>query len=168
MLHGFASWPSVLVLGLALLAGCSHPADTKGSNPYTPRTREVTITTVPVLVREQERVFPFLHDAFAKGGVLEGHELYAFVPSSITAVEGDTLRLTVINPEDDAHTLVLPGLALALPGLKTTRTTYVAPRAGIYSFVCNMPAHSPMMWGQLVVLSPSAFGRTMAGGSSGP
>jgi plastocyanin len=123
----------------------------------------VTITVVPLLVREQERVFPFLHQAFAHGGVLEGHEVYAFVPSTITAVEGDTLHLTVINPEDDAHTLVLPGLALTLPGQTTTRATYVAKAAGIYAFTCDLPAHAPMMWGQLVVLAPEAVRRGGAG-----
>ena len=100
-------------------------------------------------------MFPFLRDAFARGGVLEGHEVYAFAPSTITVIEGDTLRLTVINPEDDLHMLLLPGLTLALPGQQTARATYVAPRAGIYRFMCNVPAHTPMMWGQLVVLSPA-------------
>jgi uncharacterized cupredoxin-like copper-binding protein len=111
---------------------------------------------VPLLVREQAHLFPFLTADFAAGGVLEGREVYAFVPSTITAIQGDTLHLTVINPEDDLHSFVLPGLSLALPGQQTTHATYVARTPGIFAFTCNIPAHLPMMWGQLVVLSPRA------------
>jgi plastocyanin len=139
------------------MAGCSRPSATPRASTYTPQSREITITVVPILVREQEREFPFLQRAFGKGGVLENREVYAFVPSTITAAEGDTLRLTIINPEDDAHTLVLPGLALPLPGLHTTHATYLARHAGIFPFVCNIPSHMPMMWGQLVVLAPTAL-----------
>lgn len=151
---------AILTLSLSL-SGCSRSA----IPDYAPQVREVTITTVPLLVHEQERVFPFLHAAFAKGGVLEGREVYAFVPGTITVIEGDTLHLTVINPEDDAHTLVLPGLSLTLPAQRTTRATYVARSAGIYAITCNLPEHMPMMWGQLVVLAPGAVRHTpkMAG-----
>ncbi len=133
-----------------------------GLPPYVPQSREVTITMLPDLVHEQEREFPFLKKAFAKGGVLEGHEVYSFMPSTIAAVEGDTLRLTLINPEDDDHTIVLPGLALGLPGETTTHAVYVAKEPGAFPITCNLPAHRPMMWGQLVVLSPMAVGRAPA------
>ena len=73
-------------------------------------------------------------------------------------VEGDTLHLTIVNPEDDVHSFVLPDLVVPLPGNRTTDTTYVARRAGIYPFLCAVQSHLPMMWGQLVVLSPSAVG----------
>lgn len=116
-------------------------------------------------MHEQEGELPFLRKAFGKGGVLGGHEVYSFMPSTIAAVEGDTLRLTLINPEDDDHTLVLPGLALALPGERTTHAVYVAKEAGVYPITCNLPAHRPMMWGQLVVLSPLAVGRSPAAGT---
>jgi plastocyanin len=140
--------------------GCGGQAGTVAVPEYVPEAREVTITTVPVLVHEQEHLFPFLHEAFAKGGVLEGREVYAFVPSTITVIEGDTLHLTVINPEDDDHTLVLPGLSMKLPARRTTRASYVARTAGIYAFTCNLPEHMPMMWGQLVVLAPGAVRHT--------
>ena len=143
---------------LALLGGCTGATPRAALPGYRPQVREVTITTVPLLVREQAKVFPFLQHDFAAGGVLEGREVYAFVPSTITVVEGDSLRLSIINPEDDLHTLVLPGLSIALPGQETTEATYVASRAGIFPFTCNVPSHLPMMWGQLVVLSPEAFG----------
>lgn len=141
-------------LATLALAGCN------GSGAaYRPQAREVTLTAVPVLVHEHEKLFPFLKADFAPGGVLEGKELYAFIPSTITAVEGDTLHLTIVNPEDDAHNLVLPGLSLPLPGQQTTRATYVVGGPGIYPFVCNMAAHLPMMSGQLVVLTARAVER---------
>jgi hypothetical protein len=150
----------ILAIGL-IMTGCASAG--RPHSDYHPQVRDITITTVPVLVREHEALFPFLKADFARGGILEGREVYAFVPGTITAIAGDTLHLAVINPEDDAHTLVLPGLSLALPGQRTTRTSYVAPPPGIYPFVCDMPAHQPMMWGQLVVLSPHAvYGDTLS------
>jgi len=132
--------------------------------PYAPRARSITITTVPLLVKEEQGVLPFLKADFAKGGVLEGKEVYAFSPSTMTVVEGDTIRFTLINPEDDVHSFVLPDLAVPLPPQKSTTATYVAKRAGIYPFVCAVQAHLPMMSGQLVVLSAAsmaaATGRT--------
>jgi plastocyanin len=122
-----------------------------------PRAREITVTTVPILVKEEGTVFPFLKSAFAKGGALVGKEVYAFSPASITVVEGDTIRFTFINPEDDIPYVVLPDLGMPLPGNSTTHATYVAARAGIYEFRCAIPSHLPMMWGQLVVLSPASI-----------
>ncbi len=140
-----------LVLGL-LCSGCTQP-DLPGP-PYTPRAREVTITTVPLLVKELSRTYPFLAKDFAKGGVLDGKEVYAFEPSSITVYAGDTLRLTFINPEDDAHSFVLPDLAVNLPGQSITRATYVTRMPGLFAFRCAIPAHLPSMVGELVVLTP--------------
>ncbi|MCG6955915.1 MAG: cupredoxin domain-containing protein [Gemmatimonadetes bacterium] len=155
----------------ALLAGClltattacSPPHAAPNAPPYTPRSRDLTVTTVPLLVKEQQSLFPFLKDAFAKGGVLDGKEVYAFSPSTFTVVEGDTIHFRLINPEDDDHSFVLPDFAVALAGGTEVDTTYVARRAGIFPIVCAVPSHLPMMSGQLVVL-PAA---TMAG-AGGP
>ena len=124
---------------------------------YQPTTRAITITTVPLLVKEEQSVLPFLREDFAKGGVLDGKEVYAFSPSTITVVEGDTIQFTFLNPEDDVHSFVLPDLAVSLPGQKTTTATYIAKRAGIMRFVCAVQAHLPMMWGELVVLPASSM-----------
>jgi plastocyanin len=111
---------------------------------------------VPLLTRELARTYPFLDRDFAKSGVLEGKEVYEFMPSTITVGQGDTLRLTFINPEDDAHSFVMEGLAVAIPGQSLTHATFVARDAGIFDFVCSIPSHMPMMHGQLVVIpSPS-------------
>ena len=128
----------------------------KPSGAYAPRIRDVAVTTVPLLVKEQRKVFPFLEKAFAKGGALDGKEVYAFSPSTITAVEGDTIHFTLINPEDDLHSFVLPDLAVPLPPNRIVTATYVARHAGIYPIVCAVQSHLPMMSGQLIVLAPSA------------
>lgn len=149
--------PSLLVmLSVASVAACAAPAANGTASSYVPRTREITVTTVPLLVKEEGKLFPFLAAAFAKGGVLEDKEVYAFSPSSLTVVEGDTMHLTIINPEDDVHSFVLPDLAVPLPGGKATTATYVAKHAGIYPILCAVRTHLPMMSGQLVVLAPSA------------
>lgn len=157
--------PTAFVL-IAVLAGsaCTRPASPTRAATYTPRTRELTVTTVPLLVKEAQGVYPFLKAAFAKGGVLEGKEVYAFSPSTLTVVEGDTIHFTIINPEDDVHSFVLPDFAVSLPGGTATPATYIAKRAGIYPILCAVQSHLPMMSGQLVVL-PRAVMAT--GGGNG-
>ena len=151
---------AALAFAAACAAACAGEAPAPRPDAYTPRTREVTVTTVPLLVKEQSSLYPFLKPAFAKGGVLDGKEVYAFVPSTIVAVAGDTLHLTIVNPEDDAHSFVLADFAVSLPGGVTTTATYVTKAAGIYPFQCAVPGHLPMMSGELVVLAPAAVAGT--------
>jgi plastocyanin len=142
----------LMLTAAAVLSNCTPPARDKANGRASARTREIVITTVPLLTEELATTYPFLKKDFATGGVLAGKEVYEFMPSTITVVEGDTLRLTFINPEDDAHSFVLKDLAVSIPGQSETHATYVAAHAGIYDFVCAIPAHLPMMRGQLVVL----------------
>jgi len=151
-------WISALTLIASLAAAACETAPPRPP-AYVPRARDLTVTTVPLLVRESRRVYPFLDQAFAPGGVLDGKEVYAFSPATLTVVEGDTIRFTFINPEDDLHTFVLPDLAVALPAESVTHATYIARRSGIFPITCSIASHLPMMSGQLVVL-PAA---TMAG-----
>jgi plastocyanin len=164
MIH--ASFISLIAAGLLGVLGCARTES--GQRSYTPRVREITVTTVPLLVQEQAKVFPFLKSAFAKGGVLDGKEVYAFSPSTLVVVEGDTIHFTFINPEDDVHSFVLPDFAVSLPASQTTTATYVATHAGVFPFVCAIPAHLPMMSGQLIVLTPSAVSAPAATSPSGP
>jgi len=149
----------LLVVALIATASCAREqrAGRGDAHTYTPTTRAITITTVPLLVKEEQNVLPFLKEDFAKGGVLDGKEVYAFSPSTVTVVEGDTVQFTFINPEDDVHSFVLPDLVVPLPGQKTTTATYIAKHAGIMRFVCAVQAHLPMMWGELVVLPASSM-----------
>jgi plastocyanin len=146
----------------ALTAGCaSAPA------LYVPRERAFVVTTVPLLTKELASTYPFLRKDFAPGGVLEGKEVYAFLPSTLTVVEGDTVHFTFVNPEDDEHNFVLPGLLVQLPGESVTEATWHAARPGLFTFECTIPAHMPSMYGQLIVL-PAAVGREFdASGASG-
>ncbi|HYL56638.1 MAG TPA: hypothetical protein VEU73_13790 [Gemmatimonadales bacterium] len=147
----------VRCISVAVAIAACHAAP-----PYRPRLRAFTVTTVPLLTKELAKTYPFLTQDFAKGGLLDGKEIYAFVPSTLMAYEGDTLELTFFNPEDDAHTFVLPDFAIALPGQSKRTARYVAHEAGIYTFRCNIPQHAPMMSGELVVL-PADRGRYFAG-----
>jgi plastocyanin len=144
--------PNIAALLLALV-GCGPGPTTRATSRYVPRTRAIAITTVPLLVKELAKTYPFLERDFAPGGVLEGKEVYAFSPSTITAVSGDTLRLTFLNPEDDDHAFVLRDFFVKLPPQSRVDTMYVVKAPGIYEFSCSVPAHLPMMRGQLVVLS---------------
>lgn len=139
------------LLALAVTLGC------RGAGaPAVPRQqrRDITITTVPLLSRELVPTYPFLKRDFAPGGVLEGKEVYAFVPGTITVMAGDTLHLTLLNPEDDTHAFVLHDLYLPLPPQSRIDTTYIARVPGIFAFSCTVPQHLPMMRGELVVLAP--------------
>ena len=147
--HGAAS--------LAVAAAVLSAACTSSSAPYAAQERHFVVTTVPLLTKEMVSTYPFLREDFAHGGVLEGKELYAFVPSTLTVVEGDTVRFTFVNPEDDEHNFVLPGLVAELPGQSVTEATWRADHAGIFNFVCTIPAHMPEMYGQIVVL-PAVVG----------
>jgi uncharacterized cupredoxin-like copper-binding protein len=150
--------PNIAMVSLVLAAcgSCSAPSRVV-LDKYVPRTRAVTITTVPLLVKELAKTYPFLEKDLAPGGVLSGKEVYAFSPNTITAVSGDTLRLTLLNPEDDDHAFVLRDLFVKLPPQSRVDTVYVAKAPGIYEFSCSVPAHLPMMHGQLVVLSDDQF-----------
>jgi hypothetical protein len=138
-----------------LLAGAACAG---GGARYRPRTRNVTITAVPLLVREDEARFGFLRRDFAPGGVLEGKEVYAFAPASVTVVAGDTVAFDLINPEDDPHSFVLMSLAVPMPPQSRTRATWVPPGPGIYRFQCAIPSHLPMMAGEVVVLPARGMG----------
>src|SRR5512146_1622839 len=145
--------PACYALLMTLGAACTRPAPTPSHASYTPHRRTVVVTTVPLLVKEQTKTFPFLSKDFAPGGVLAGKEVYAFSPSTITVVAGDTLALTLINPEDDDHSFVMSDFFVKLPPQGKIDTTYVARTPGVYDFSCSVPAHVPMMHGQLVVLA---------------
>jgi hypothetical protein len=160
----------VAVAATAAALGCAAPGPSRAQTAaYQPRTRELTVTTVPLLVREAGTVYPFLEDAFAPGGVLDGKEVYGFSPNTLVVVEGDTVELNLINPEDDEHAFLLPDCTaedigsfvppdcgVDLPPQQAVHASYVARRAGIYPFFCKVTKHLPMMWGQLVVLAPGA------------
>jgi plastocyanin len=149
---------STLALGLlVLLAACG--GQSQATTPqYTPQTRDITMVTVPLLVKESKATFGFLNKDFAPGGVLAGKEVYAFSPDHLTVYQGDTVNLTIVNPEDDDHTFVLSdfNVNLSLQPQATTKVSFVANKVGVFTFLCNIASHVPFMSGQLTVLPDSA------------
>lgn len=121
---------------------------------YKPQVRSFTVTMVPLQVHEMQAIELSLKKAFAKGGVLYGKEVYAMSPSTIVVYQGDTVRLTIVNPEDDAHTISFPdqGVTVTVRGESTATTTFVAKAPGAHTYLCTIPEHFPFMWGQIVVL----------------
>jgi plastocyanin len=151
---------STLVLGIAfgltLLVACGQ---SQASTPqYTPHTRDFTLVTVPLLVKESTATFDFLNKDFASGGVLAGKEVYAFSPDHLTVYQGDRVNLTIVNPEDDDHNFTLSDFSvnLALPPQAVTKAGFVANKVGVFTFLCTIASHTPFMSGQLTVLPDSA------------
>ena len=112
---------------------------------------------VPLLGHEMSDFLPYLTDDFAKGGMLDGKEVYAFMPSTLVAYGGDTLNLHLSNPTDDPHTFTVLELSQSVfVAPKTQRTlTLTSIPVGIYPVMCVETEHMPFMWGQLVLLQPS-------------
>ena len=46
----------------------------------------------------------------------------------------------------------VPQVVHEMQGQSVTKTSFVATKPGIYTFICDEAEHSPYMWGQLVVL----------------
>ncbi|SRR5579884_326914 len=155
-------WTGALMgtLALAALVAIGGPRyGAAAPSGYTPQTRALTVTTVPLMVHEMQASLPFLKKAFAAGGVLgPKKEVYGFVPSTLVVYQGDTVNLTVVNPEDDDHTFTIRemGVNLEVKGLASARTSFVAKKVGVFSYTCAYDEHLPYMWGQLVVLPDSA------------
>lgn len=146
---------AMLLAVVAIPALRPSPAAPAG---YTPQTRTFTVTTVPLLVHELQGVEPYLKKDFAKGGLLQDKEVFAFVPGTLVVYQGDTVRLNLINPADDDHIIAIPGLAgsVTLKGLSKTTVTFPARQAGLYAIQCLTEEHLPFMHGQIVVLSAPA------------
>ena len=165
-------------LGALMLAGVfaayalgagSQSAQAQGSAPagssqgivsttYTPQTRHLLVTAVPLLVHEQAGFFDYLNHDFGKGGLLKDKEVWAFSPNNLTVYQRDTVHVTVVNPGDDPHTFTIAALnfSIAVKGQSRVEGSFVVPSAGLYKFFCSIPEHSPYMWGNLIVLPDSA------------
>lgn len=141
-------------------SGASQPNDPAAATPaptYAPRTDVFIVTTVPLLVHEQQDTLDYLKKDFAAGGLLDGKEVYGFYPSTLTVYQGDTVKITWVNPADDPHTIVIPGTGVSatVNGESKVDSTFVASAPGIFYMGCTVDEHSPYMWGQLVVLPAS-------------
>ncbi len=134
------------VLGIPLLlAACGQ---SQASAPqYTPQTRMFTMVTVPLLVKESTATFGFLQKDFAKGGVLANKEVYAFSPDHLTVYQGDTVKITIVNPENDDHNFTLSdfNVAVALPPQAVTNVSFVVSKVGLFTFYCAVATHRPFI-----------------------
>lgn len=158
---------ALLILGLTWIAPFARRAHATQAttvvknvapmSTYAPTTKEFVVTTVPMLVHELTKTFGYLNRDF-KGGVLNGKEVWAFNPSSLTVYQGDTVDIKVVNPSGDAHTFTLAdlGFNLDIKAQGTASGSFVASKVGVFRFACQVTEHVPYMWGQLVVLPDSS------------
>jgi hypothetical protein len=140
-------------LGQSVFAA-SGPAT---ATTYQPQTREMYVSMVPVLVHEMSSFLPYLSEDFGKGGLLEGKEVYAFMPYTLIAYAGDSLNLHIYNPADDPHTFTIVELSqsVTVTGKSADVMAVKEVPAGIYTLMCAEDEHMPFMWGQVVFLRPT-------------
>ena len=156
---------SGLIAGLAALGARTIPTGASGTPPMsmtavTPTAapsgqgRHLVITMVPVLTHEFQTFLPYLTKAFAKGGLLDGKEVFCFLPGHVSAYGGEAITFDIYNPADDPHTMTFLSLGktVDVPGAGKASLTLPALNAGIYDFACLEAEHEPFMWGQLTVL----------------
>lgn len=159
---------SGLIAGLAALGAHSLPTGASGTpamsmTVVTPTAssgqgRHLVIAMVPVLTHEFQTFLPYLKNAFAKGGLLDGKELFCFLPAHVAAYAGEVITFDIYNPADDPHTMTFLSLqkTVDVPGHAKATLTLPPLRAGIYDFACLEAEHEPFMWGQLTILPQAA------------
>jgi plastocyanin len=140
------------------IARATSPQTETITSTYKPQTRDLVVTAVPMLVHEQRGIFDYLQKDFAKGGLLQNGEVWAFSPNSLTVYEGDTVHVTVVNPGGDAHTFTISEMNfnINVPAMSQVEGSFVVPKPGLFKFFCAIAEHSPYMWGSLVVLPDSS------------
>jgi cupredoxin-like protein len=156
---------SGLLAGLSALGGRALPTRASGTPPMsmaavTPTAspggqgRHLIVSMVPVLTHEFQTFLPYLKGAFATGGMLDGKELFAFLPAHVAAYAGESLTFDIYNPADDPHTMTFLSLdkTIDVPGHDKATLALGPLAAGIYDFACLEEEHVPFMWGQLTVL----------------
>lgn len=155
---------SGLIVGMATLGARTLPTEASGTPamsmaPVTPTAssgqgRHLVISMVPVLTHEFQTFLPYLKNAFAQGGLLDGKELFAFLPAHVSAYVGEPITFDIYNPADDAHTMTFVNLdkTVDVPGHAKASLTLPPLKAGIYDFACLEEEHVPFMWGQLTIL----------------
>lgn len=79
-------------------------------------------------------------------------ETYRWLPSEITAIEGEKITLEILGVNGSAHPSTLEGYDLTFDVKRgqLTTVTFTADKVGVFRFICS--AHGPSMTGTLVVL----------------
>ncbi len=75
----------------------------------------------------------------------QGVSAHRWYPTMLVVRRGDTVDLAVANPDKVNHEFAIPDLKLQTRKLTpggTDRLTFIADRAGVYTFQCALP-HDP-------------------------
>lgn len=81
---------------------------------------------------------------------------FAFSPDELTATVGEPVNLTLVNPGDLTHDLVIPDLDIRLvagPGQQATIGIEIDD-AGSYQFICSFPGHADAGMTGLLTVNP--------------
>ena len=147
-------------LGLVALVGTSCATGTAVAQgpKYSPQSRQFQIAAVPQLVHEQSGTFDFLQKAFAKHGLLDGHEIWGFSQSNLVVYQWDPVDVNLLNVGDDPHTFTITelGVNAELKPNAQSKADFVASKVGTFRFFCSIPEHAPWMSGTITVLPDSA------------
>jgi hypothetical protein len=157
---------SVLIAGASCTSSSGNnqsTASAAGSN-YTAQTRAIEMVTIQELIGEFANI-PDLKDeinaALKPNGPLEGHEVYAWYPSSLTAYVGDTVKITIHNGQGDQHIFSLPDFGVTgtvIPPDSTVTVSFKVTKPNTFRFFCAVPEHMPWMQGFLTVLPDNDAG----------
>ncbi len=156
---------SIILLVTIMLGGepafhiYHHSFAVSNESSYKPQTRHMVISTVPLVIDEQQNYQPGLKGVFGPKGVLNSTEVYGFNPDTLIVYKGDTVVLSITNTQaDDAHTFTIDepyDIDVGLKPNSTSTVTFVASNVGVYEYYCDISGHGRFMHGTLLVLPDS-------------
>ena len=151
----------ILITGLAAAAllgsACSTAASAK-TPTYYPQNQQFSVAAVPLLVHEDQGAYDYLQKAFAKHGLLDGHEIWGFSQSHLFVYQYDAVDVNLLNVGDDPHTFTITelGVNVEMKPQSQVKADFVASKVGTYRFFCSIAEHAPWMSGTITVLPDSA------------
>lgn len=151
----------MLIAGVAAIAlvaaGCSTGTASAKTPPYAAQNQQFQIAAVPLLVHEDAGAYDYLQKAFAKNGLLDGHEIWGFSQTHLVVYQYDSVDVSLLNVGDDPHTFTIDelGVNVQMKPQSTTKADFVALKVGTYKFFCSIPEHAPWMSGTITVLPDS-------------
>ena len=148
----------ILAAGLGLVAllasSCATGTAAAKTPPYTAQNQQFQIAAVPLLVHEAAGQYDYLQKAFAKHGLLDGHEIWGFSQTHLVVYQYDSVDVSLLNVGDDPHTFTINELAVnvQMRPQSSTKADFVALKVGTYKFFCSIAEHAPWMSGTITVL----------------
>ncbi len=127
--------------GPAGSAGVEGPAGPVGAQgPAGPGLEAKTRAFDIILV---EHIVALPHEDDTENEEVSFGHFHRWEPQGLMAFEGDTIILTVTNPDEHAHMFILPEFGVVTPLLEpeggTAVVEFTVDKAGIFQFACGLP-----------------------------